>query len=136
MPATKPSLRRSAPPELRRRILQLAGPIMLASLSQTLMSLIDIAMVGRLGAAAVAAVGLGGIVTYAISAFLNSIQAGVQTVIARRMGEGSPALVSEIVRNAFRFSLLTGTLLGLLAYSLHFAACITPDWEWLGPGTP
>ena len=117
MAATKPSLRRAAPPELRRRILQLAGPIMLASLSQTLMSLIDIAMVGRLGAAAVAAVGLGGIVTYAISAFLNSIQAGVQTVIARRMGEGSPTLVSEIVRNAFRFSLLTGTLLGLLTYS-------------------
>ncbi len=118
MPAAMQLTRRPTSRELRRRILQLAGPIMLASLSQTLMSLIDIAMVGRLGAAAVAAVGLGGIVTYAISAFLNSIQAGVQTVIARRVGEDSPSQVSETVRSAFRFSLLTGTLIGLLTYSV------------------
>ncbi len=118
MPVAMQLARRPTPPELRRRILQLAGPIMLASLSQTLMSLIDIAMVGRLGAAAVAAVGLGGIVTYAISAFLNSIQAGVQTVIARRVGEESYSQVSETVRSAFRFSLLAGTLIGLLTYSV------------------
>ncbi|MCH8023605.1 MAG: hypothetical protein IIB43_02750, partial [Candidatus Marinimicrobia bacterium] len=91
---------------------------MLASLSQTLMSLIDIAMVGRLGAAAVAAVGLGGMFTFAISAFLTSIQAGAQTVISRRVGEELPGQVSETVRSAFRFSLLAGTLIGLLTYSV------------------
>ena len=110
--------RSPTPGELRRRILQLAGPIMLASLSQTLMSLIDIAMVGRLGAAAVAAVGLGGMFTFAISAFLTSIQAGAQTVISRRVGEELPRQVSETVRSAFRFSLLVGTLIGLLTYSV------------------
>ncbi len=89
---------------------------MLASLSQTLMSLIDIAMVGRLGAVAVAAVGLGGMITYAASAFLNSIQAGVQTVIARRVGAGEEHLIGETVRSAFRFSLLAGSLSGVALY--------------------
>jgi putative MATE family efflux protein len=87
---------------------------MLASLSQTLMSLIDIAMVGRLGAAAVAAVGLGGMLTYSVSAFLNSIQAGVQTVVARRVGEGRHAEVVVAVRSSLYFALIVGTVFALV----------------------
>ncbi len=107
-----------APAGLPRRIFRLAGPIMLASLAGTLMSLIDIAMVGRLGAAAVAAVGLGGIITYAVSSFLNAIQAGVQTVIARRVGAGQDSAIGETMRSVIIFSLLVGTLLGVLIYAV------------------
>ncbi|UCH62281.1 MAG: MATE family efflux transporter [Fidelibacterota bacterium] len=96
--------------ELARKVLRLAVPIMLASLSQTLMSLIDIAMVGRLGAAAVAAVGLGGMLTYAFSSFLNAIQAGVQTVVARRVGEGRHSEAVAALRSTLYFALLTGSV--------------------------
>ena len=96
--------------ELGRQVLGLATPIMLASLSQTLMSLIDIAMVGRLGAAAVAAVGLGGMLTYAVSAFLNAIQAGVQTTVARRIGEGRHRDVAAVIRSTLYFAFFAGSI--------------------------
>jgi putative MATE family efflux protein len=111
--------------------MDLAMPIMLASLSQTLMSLIDIAMVGRLGAAAVAAVGLGGMLTYAVSAFLNAIQAGVQTMVARRVGEGRHADAVEAVRISLYFALLLGSLLaGLFIWmTQHLLPVINADQE-------
>ncbi len=101
-----------APDSLARQIVNLATPIIMASISQTLMSLIDIAMVGRLGAAAVAAVGLGGMLIYAVSAFLNAIQSGVQTVVARRVGQNRQSEVIRTVRVALLFSLILGSLFG------------------------
>ncbi len=105
-------------PAVRSRIMKLAVPIMLASLSQTLMSLFDIAMVGQLGAAAVAAVGLGGMLTYSVSAFLNSIQAGTQTVIARREGDGRHHEIATTVKTTMLFSLLVGSIAGLVVIQL------------------
>jgi putative MATE family efflux protein len=100
------------PDSLARQIVGLATPIIMASLSQTLMSLIDIAMVGRIGAAAVAAVGLGGMLIYAVSSFLNAIQSGVQTVVARRVGQKRQAEVIRTVRVTLLFSLVFGSLFG------------------------
>lgn len=102
----------SDPDSLARRIVGLATPIIMASLSQTLMSLIDIAMVGRLGAAAVAAVGLGGMLIYAVSSFLNAIQSGVQTVVARRVGQNRQSEVIRTIRVTLVFSLVLGSLFG------------------------
>ncbi len=102
----------SVPDSLAKRIVGLATPIIMASLSQTLMSLIDIAMVGRIGAAAVAAVGLGGMLIYAVSSFLNAIQSGVQTVVARRVGQNRQAEVIRTVRVTLLFSLVLGSVFG------------------------
>lgn len=94
--------------EDRQTVLRLAVPIAVASLSQTVMSLIDIAMVGRLGAAAVAAVGLAGITTFALAVFLTSIQVGVQTVVARRRGEGRQSEAADTFRVSMRFAIVIG----------------------------
>ncbi|UCH10634.1 MAG: MATE family efflux transporter [Fidelibacterota bacterium] len=120
-----------APRELNRKLINLAMPIMLASLSQTLMSLIDIAMVGRLGASAVAAVGLGGMLTYTVIAFLNAIQAGVQTVVARRVGEGRHRDAVEAVRISLYFALLVGSLLAgvFIWMTRHLLPIINADQD-------
>ncbi len=117
--------------DLARRILNLAIPILMAYLSQTLMSLIDIAMVGRLGAVAVAAVGLGGMLTYAFSSFLNAIQAGVQTVVARRVGQGRHDDAAAALRSTLYFSLVTGSVFAILviATARRFLPVINPDNE-------
>ncbi len=95
----------------RRKVLALALPIVVASLSQTVMSLVDIAMVGRLGVAAVAAVGLAGLVTFALTSFLGSLQTGVQTVAARRKGEGRMAEAGATFRVSWRVAVVAGHLL-------------------------
>jgi putative MATE family efflux protein len=121
---------------LRQRVVALALPIMLASLSQTLMSLIDIAMVGRLGAAAVAAVGLGGMLTYTVSEFLNAIQAGVQTVVARRVGEGRHLEVAPALRSSLYFSLVVGSVFAAIFIWVtgYLLPLINPDGEVVGLG--
>ena len=95
----------------RRKVLALALPIVVASLSQTVMSLVDIAMVGRLGVAAVAAVGLAGLVTFAMTSFLTSLQTGVQTVAARRKGEGRMDEAAATFRVSLRVAVVAGHLL-------------------------
>ncbi len=72
-----------------RRILALALPIMGAMVSQSVLNLVDTAMVGTLGDAPLAAVGLGGFVNSLCLALILGVSAGVQTMAARRKGEGN-----------------------------------------------
>jgi len=71
-----------------RRIVWLALPIIGGMMSQNIMNLVDTAMVGTLGDAALAAVGLGGFANFMFMALLLGLSVGVQTVAARRKGEG------------------------------------------------
>lgn len=82
-------MRRAVIPKARlQRILALAMPIIGGMVSQNILNLVDAAMVGRLGTAALGAVGLGGFVNFLASAIILGLGAGVQTIAARRMGEG------------------------------------------------
>ena len=75
-------------PNRTRRILVLALPIIGGMVSQNVMNLVDTAMVGTLGDAALAAVGLGGFANFMFMALLLGLSVGVQTTSARRKGEG------------------------------------------------
>jgi putative MATE family efflux protein len=76
------------PSARRQRILTLALPIIGGMLSQNVLNLVDTAMVGTLGDAALAGVGLGGFANFLFSAFVLGLSAGVQAMAARRVGEG------------------------------------------------
>ena len=69
-------------------ILALAVPIIGGMSSQTLFNLVDTAMVGRLGTAALAGVGIGGFANFMSVAVVMGLSAGVQAMCARRKGEG------------------------------------------------
>ena len=72
-----------------RTILEIALPIVGGMISQNLLNLVDLAMVGVLGPIALAAVGIGGFVTMAVATLLVGIASGgVQPLAARRSGEG------------------------------------------------
>jgi MATE family multidrug resistance protein len=71
-----------------RSIMGLALPIIGGMMSQNVMNLVDTAMVGDLGAAALGAVGLAGFATFFSQALLLGLSAGVQAMSARRKGEG------------------------------------------------
>jgi putative MATE family efflux protein len=71
-----------------RRILTLALPIIGGMVSQNILNLVDTAMVGHLGDTALAAVGLGGFLTFMAGAFVTGLGTGVQAMSSRRLGEG------------------------------------------------
>ncbi|APX93066.1 MATE family efflux transporter [Halomonas sp. 1513] len=74
-------------PSRRRTILKLALPIIAGMLSQSLLNLIDAALVGRLGEVALAGVGVGGYAMFLVTAMLFGLSSGVQAQTARRHGE-------------------------------------------------
>jgi len=74
--------------ERRGRIWSIALPIMGGMMSQNVLNLVDIAMVGRLGDKALAATGIGGFSNYLAISFIIGLSAGVQALAARRLGEG------------------------------------------------
>ena len=98
----------------RRRILQLALPIIGGMASQNVLNLVDTAMVGVLGAASLAAVGMASFANFMASAFITGLSAGVQAMAARRKGEGRDA---EMARP------LNGGLV--------LAACLAVPWSVL-----
>lgn len=75
-------------PKRLKIILALALPIIGGMVSQNVLNLVDTLMVGRVGATALAAVGLGGFVTFLANAFVTGMAAGVQAMVSRRQGEG------------------------------------------------
>lgn len=87
------------PAELRR-IARLATPVALAQLSQTFMGLADTLMVGRIGTASVAAVGIATLLFAVLANALKAIETGVQALIARRVGEGRDGEVGEVLGSA------------------------------------
>lgn len=56
--------------------------------SQNVLNLIDTAMVGQLGDAALAATGMGSFANFVSIAFITGMSSGVQAMVARRQGEG------------------------------------------------
>ncbi|MDX2168315.1 MAG: MATE family efflux transporter [Deltaproteobacteria bacterium] len=73
-----------------RELTALAWPVVLTNLSQTLMMVADTAMVGRLGAAALGAVGYGGIWYWTMLSGFSGAASGVQTFVSQADGAGHP----------------------------------------------
>ena len=70
-----------------KELFTLAFPVILSNLSRVLMSVVDVAMVGRLGAAALAATGMGAMLFWGALSLVIGIRTGVQTVASRRLGQ-------------------------------------------------
>lgn len=96
-------------------LVSIGSPIILGMVSTTIMNLVDIAMVGRLGAAAIAAVGLGGILFYTLASFFNAMTVGVQVLTARRFGEDRLRETGLILQNALVIALLSGSVVTLVS---------------------
>ena len=74
-----------------REVARLAYPLVLTQMSITAMSVADSAIVGRLGAAPLAAVGLGGNWIWTLACFFVGTSMAVQTFVAQRHGAGRDA---------------------------------------------
>ncbi|UYM15709.1 MATE family efflux transporter [Endozoicomonas euniceicola] len=87
-------------------IVKLATPIILAMLSQSLLNLVDAALVGPLGEEALAAVGAGSYANFVALALVAGLSAGVQAQVARRYGAGQKACCAVPVNHGIIIALL------------------------------
>ena len=94
--------------ERRQRVWSIALPIMGGMMSQNVLNLVDIAMVGRLGDKALAATGIGGFTNYLAISFIIGLSAGVQALAARRLGEGRHEETAVPLNGGLLLALLIG----------------------------
>jgi multidrug resistance protein, MATE family len=99
-----------------RRVLSLSLPIAMALIAQNVMSLITMAMVGRLGDAALAGIGIANALYGILLAGLFGLDTGVQAVVARRRGAGDLVSAGTVLNDAILISTAGGLLLGAAAY--------------------
>jgi len=71
-----------------RNLLSLSWPMLVTRALMSLAPTVDLIVVGRLGAAAVAGVGIGGIVTEVVVALKQGLTIGVRAMVARFVGAG------------------------------------------------
>lgn len=101
--------------ERRQRIWALALPIIGGMASQNVLNLVDTAMVGALGAEALAAVGLSSFLMFLSVAAMTALSSAVQAVASRRFGAGEREIAARPLNAGLLLSLLVGLpLTGIL----------------------
>ncbi len=99
-----------------REILGLALPTVLAMLSQTLMWTVDTAILGRVSSLALAASGLGGMITWAGYSLFNNLSRINQTFVAQAHGRGDDEAVGDYTWQGIYVAIVSGAILTTLGY--------------------
>lgn len=110
-----------------RLIVQLSLPAIMAQLSHIVMQYIDAAMVGRLGSAQSASIGLMSSSTWLLSSLLTASVTGFTVQVAQFIGAGEERRARDVMKQGFAFALSFAALLSLGAASVS-------GWlvDWLG----
>ncbi len=120
----------------KRDVLVLAWPAIIEMSLHMLAFVVDVAMVGRLGAEALSAVGLGGQIYFSLSFFLGSVGIGVTALVARYRGAeqfSDAARTSEQgLFLSFGLGLLTTLILFFGAYHLYRLVGLAPNVVAMG----
>jgi putative MATE family efflux protein len=93
-------------PMTQRRVLGLATPIIGENLLQTAVGAVDTFMVARLGAFAVAGVGIGFELVFFIISILSAIDIGATILVSQAIGAGDRERANHLARQAIVWGLL------------------------------
>ncbi|MDQ7793655.1 MAG: MATE family efflux transporter [bacterium] len=122
----------------RRRVVTLAAPAIGEMVLHMFIWIVDTAMVGRLGAVALSAVGLGGHVYFTAAFILGALGTGVTAMVARSVGAGDTAAAGRIARQGLVLAAGLGITLGAgiycLAGPLYSFTGLGPEATVLGTG--
>jgi MATE family multidrug resistance protein len=98
---------------------RLAWPVILENLFQTLLGVVDMLMVSRLGSDAIAGVGTATQVMFVVNATFAAITVGTTVLVARFTGAGQPDEANRVAKQ----SLLLGVMISAVVMLLgHFSA--------------
>ncbi len=104
-------------PEMVRQVVVLAWPAVVEQLLNTSVGLVDAYLVGHLGAAALAGVGLSAQVMMLNWALFASVGVGATALVARYVGAGRPAEASRTATQALLLALAVGLGVGALLFA-------------------
>ena len=103
--------------EAYRTALRIAWPSATETVLVSLVSSVDVMMVGSLGHQAIAAVGLTNQPKFLLLALINSLNVGVTTVVARRRGQENREGAQKCLRSALMISACLSLVLSMIGYT-------------------
>jgi putative MATE family efflux protein len=101
-----------------RKVAGLAAPLIAFYLIQNVVTLVFLAMVGRLGTAALAGTGISGAIFGFLVALFNGFDTGVQAVVSRSTGANAKELAGRALSDAHAVSIPFGILIAAVGF--HF----------------
>lgn len=125
-----------------KTVLKLAGPVMAANLTQTLINQFDTILVGHLpkeySIAGQAALGYSVLLHWMVGGFVGAISVGTQAMTARRLGEDNRPGAGGVLFNSIMLALMAGTLVTILAivFTRPLFALFTSNEQVLALGVP
>lgn len=123
--------------EFTRRMLSIAVPITLQNLISTGLNLVDNLMIGQLGTASIAAVGLVNQVVFIFNLFIFGASSGAGIFIAQYWGKRDERSIEKTLGHILYVTLGTAVLFFLLLYFFpgEILRVFTPDAEVIKAGT-
>ncbi|MFO7941216.1 MAG: MATE family efflux transporter [Bacillota bacterium] len=103
---------------IRRGIFNLAWPAITEMLLMTITQIIDMLMVGRLGAAAIAAVGIANQPSFFIMAVFQALAVGTTAIVARMIGAGDESSAGAVLRQSVLLALVMGVAASILFFAI------------------
>ncbi len=98
--------------DTRRRIVTLAWPAIVENLLHSIVGIVDTAMVGRLGAEALAATGLGNQISMLGLTVFSALSIGSTALVARYIGANESSTASDVARQSLVLGLfVSGTVM-------------------------
>ncbi|MGE5587836.1 MAG: MATE family efflux transporter [Clostridia bacterium] len=101
---------------IRRRVIQLSLPVFAEVVLQTLTQVVDMAMVGRLGASAIAAVGLSMQPLFLGQGVFMGLSVGTTALVARFTGAGDRRMAARTNHQSFLVSMVLALVMCVGAY--------------------
>ena len=95
-------------------------PVIISNLSRVLMSLVDVAMVGRLGPESLAATGMGGMLVWGALSLVLGIRTSVQTIASRRLGQNKTKECINALNNGFLLAAIYSIPVSLVGFFFGF----------------
>ena len=105
-------------PMSQRRVLRLSIPIIGENLLQTAVGAVDTLLVSRLGADAIAGVGIGVEVVFFLVAILSAVSIGATVLVAQAIGAREHVRANALTRQAITWGLLIAIPLSIGGYAL------------------
>src|SRR5438128_2817416 len=105
---------RASTAEIQRRVFQLAWPVILENVLQTMLGIVDTIMVGRLGADALAGVGTAQQFLFFLIAILSAVSIGSSIMTAHAIGARDWGVAGRIARQSLVWSLAIAAPLAIV----------------------
>ena len=102
--------------QIASEVKNLATPVIISNISRTMMSFVDVMMVGHLGSKALAATGMGSMVVWTVISFAVGIRTATQTISSRRLGQKKNNECGVALRNGLLLSVVYALPVSVLGY--------------------